>query len=166
LRLANGGTIVAWIKPTDFGRGGLSRIVDKTADYFGTTGYFLGINQQLNTSNALVWAAAGSLTCGSQHNVIQTNVWEQVAVTINPSGSTRLFVNGADVSDNSVGCSGSTKVPPNVASAVTIGARTATTDRTFNGLIDDVRIYSNALSAAEIKEFYAQGGKAHGLAQQ
>ena len=39
-----------------------------------------------------------------------------------------------------------------------------TTTWFFNGTIDDVRIYNEALSSAQIQQHYAQGAPAHGIA--
>jgi hypothetical protein len=37
--------------------------------------------------------------------------------------------------------------------------------RSMNGLIDNVRIYSQALSSAQVRKLYAEGAKKHGLAE-
>lgn len=74
-------------------------------------------------------------------------VWQHVACTYDGS-RVRLYVDGVEVADRS--WSGS--VVLNMPGAL---GRNPSGGRNLNGLIDDVRIYSRALSAAEIVELMA-----------
>lgn len=57
---------------------------------------------------------------------------------------------------------GPPQIDPTSAKKLIIGSE-AGTGYYFDGLIDEVRIYSEALSTAEIQKHYAEGAKRHGI---
>ncbi|MCK4295016.1 MAG: LamG domain-containing protein, partial [Planctomycetes bacterium] len=77
--------------------------------------------------------------------------WHHVCGTYD-GANIRLHVDGVEDPESPLAYSGSvsTNVEP-----VFIGANSERTGREWNGLIDDVRIYSYALSEGEIKAVYA-----------
>ena len=86
----------------------------------------------------------GTDIASTASSAIGLNVWTHLAVTFD--GSTlRLYVNGAVV--NSIAKSGSMATSSN---PLRIGGNTIWGEY-FAGLIDEVRIYNRALSAAEIQ---------------
>jgi len=94
----------------------------------------------------------------SAANAITLNKWQYVAVTWDGSTDStqiKLFVNGAEtsysISQTPIGSRQS-----DAAKNVLIGNDSTSGDRTFDGLIDEVRIYNRALSATEIKRLYRQ----------
>jgi len=82
---------------------------------------------------------------------ISANIWTHV-VGINRAGTLSLYVNG--VLQTGI------VVPYVTCSGFYLG-RTTTQGLYFFGLIDDVRIYSAALSQAQIQQLYADGLKTH-----
>jgi uncharacterized repeat protein (TIGR01451 family) len=90
-------------------------------------------------------------------NVITLNVWNHVAAVYDqPSGTRRIYVNGALVAER-------TDPPITVTDSIadlTIGVEldSPTSFRGFfTGLIDEVEIYNRALSAAEIQAIFNAG---------
>lgn len=142
LRLNNNGTISAWINATSYGGNNFGRIIDKTTDTTGSNGYTLTINSAISGFQP----NAGG--CGvSVNNTVTLGQWIHVVWTIN-SGTFTVYVNGVSKA------SGSCANPVNVAHAISIGARSGATDRNFDGIIDDVRIYNRVLTAADIRALY------------
>jgi hypothetical protein len=91
------------------------------------------------------------------NTVLQDNIWYHVAGTYDGS-TARIYVNG--ILENSVEKSG--LVLPSTGGAIKIGQESAVEDpdgpEFFNGLIDEVELYSRALSAEEIATLFDAGG--------
>jgi len=147
MRMTQGGTIAAWIYPKS--RGYYGRIIDKTTNTGGANGYMFYIESS-NRLNLIINNITNTI---SSNNAITFNQWQFVAATFNSSGR-KIYVNGVDITDSG---GNATELPPNVAGVVAIGNRAGATDRTFDGLIDDVRIYKAVLSSAQIKQQYVAG---------
>jgi hypothetical protein len=95
------------------------------------------------------WDGAASIISDLRSNYApQTGVWYHLVVTFD--GSTgKLYSNGVDVSS---GGSFSALTLRSDTTGVRIGGGATTSANAFDGLIDDVRIYNRALSAAEIRQ--------------
>lgn len=145
LRLTAGGTIMAWIKPNTVGETG-GRIVDKSTTTTGSNGYLFSIG----SSGKLTFRVSGGISISPAEDVTYGE-WQHVAIAFDGVRA-KFFVDGAMVSDQAYAT-----LPPDVAGDVRIGNRAGATDRTFDGAIDDVRIYSRALTAAEIALIYNAG---------
>jgi len=91
--------------------------------------------------NRLNLAYQGSAQAGFDR--VPTHEWVHLAMTFDGEQATG-YLNGID----SVG-SKATGIGPNVAAPVILGA-TEAGDRTFKGLMDDVRIYNYPLTPAEV----------------
>ena len=79
-------------------------------------------------------------------NLVPHNEWIHLALVFDGTYATG-YANGADAIT-----SGATSIGPNVDASVIIGASHAAEGRTFQGLLDDVRIFSRPLSEAEVQE--------------
>ncbi|MBX3434119.1 MAG: LamG domain-containing protein [Pirellulales bacterium] len=80
------------------------------------------------------------------------NDWRHVAAVYNSSADTyKIYVNGV------LDASGSATLADQGAGILSLGTRTGSTNR-FNGAVDDFRIYSKELTAAEIAELYGLVG--------
>ena len=105
------------------------------------------------------------------HFIVKTNVGEKYVTALNPpiisgwhhivgvydGSSIKIYINGS--LDNSLSHSGTVLAIPTV---LTIGNLNPTnTAHLLGGLIDEVRIYNRALSAAEIQKHYAEGLEKH-----
>ena len=75
---------------------------------------------------------------------IAAGSWTHLATTYS-GGTLRLFINGTQVASSSA------FAPPSTSGALRIGGNAVWTFETFDGLIDDVRIYDRALSPTEIQ---------------
>src|SRR4249920_1718957 len=138
LQLTTGMTLEAWVFPTTTPTGWRA-IVDKNVD-----GYYL----MASTDNGNRPSVGGTWTNGNKNvfgtSVLPVNTWTHLASTFD-GATVRLFVNGVQVAS--------------LAQTATFSVTTATlqigadayTGENFAGLIDEVRVYNRALSAAEIQ---------------
>lgn len=150
LRLTDGGTLAAWIKPTGLGESSEGRIIDKSAAVDAGAGYAFA----LASSNRLAFRVAGDGEWTmSTANAITLASWQHVAVSFNDYGR-KLWVNGEDVTASGGAL---TRLPPSSTATLRIGNRAGATDRSFNGVTDDVRIYARPLCQQEVRALWNQG---------
>ena len=112
----------------------------------------------IGSDGTLVYAVGGN-TSKSSVKGYNDNIWHNVALVNSNSDDGvckyKIFVDGKNIPP--IGTSGT--YGNNID--VLIGARRTSQDNTgstlyYNGLIDDVRVYSRALTASEIQTLYAQ----------
>ena len=100
-------------------------------------------------SSATVWVSAAAATLPSAGG------WYNIACVYTPSTSVIIYINGVQDGINT------TSIPASQRSATVgpiIGQRCTTcTGSPFDGIIDDVRVYNRALTAAEVAQLYNQG---------
>ncbi len=146
--LTSGGTISAWIKPYTLGGSNYGRIVDKSTGVGGNSGYSF----RLAPDNKLQFSVH-TTNRDSANDSIPLDSWTHVIATWTATGTATLYVNG-EVS----GTPGLTGDPSLITTtnALRIGIRSNATDYGFDGLIDDVRLYSRNLSVREVQMIYAQ----------
>lgn len=147
-----GFTISAWVYPYDYGDSGAGRIVDKAAGTNAQNGfgfYVLSSNSRLrfNLNTTAINSEIGS---------IGLNNWQHAVIVIYSNGTGTFFVNGS-VSGSQYQSVGSISSKLTTLNNLLIGERSGGTDRTFNGTIDDVRIYNYSLSASEVQQLYLAG---------
>ena len=90
-------------------------------------------------------------------NKIPINTWTHIARTWDASGNTLIYING--VQEGTVAVSSAQNAD---FTTFDIGATSKTDTLFFNGSIDEVKIYSRALSPNEIQELYNQENKNYG----
>ncbi len=146
--LTAGGTISAWIHPRTLGSSNYGRIVDKSTNDGGGNGFSF----RLAPNNRLRFSVHSG-TRESEVDSIVFNSWMHVLVSWTRNGNTTFYING-EVSGPS-GMTGDSSMIT-TTNQLRIGRRSNATDYGFNGLIDDVRIYSRALTASEVSTLYAQ----------
>lgn len=83
---------------------------------------------------------------------IFTNAWAHVAMTFD-SLKLRLYVNGTEVAAHTLAIPG----PASETAGLIIGGHRAGTGRNFDGLIDEVALWSRTLTASDITEIYHSG---------
>jgi WD40 repeat protein/serine/threonine protein kinase len=141
-------TIAAWIRPDVIS--GSHGIVTKVKS---------GLNKQYcltfrDGELRFDYELSGNNYALSGGTVVTAGNWQHVAVTVDSSLLVNLYINAASVAAETA--------PGEViaqSNPVAIGRWSGTyNDYYFDGLIDDVRIYSYVLSKAEIKELYAGRG--------
>ena len=138
-------TVSAWIYAKSYGAIAAGRIIDNGK-------FFLRVS---SSSNRLVLSSdAGTTNPVSANNSISLNTWIHIVAirTSVTTANTTFYVNSV-LSGTANQNSGT---PVGGTTNVIIGNANAG-DRTFDGIIDDVRIYSRALSATEVRQLYNLG---------
>jgi prepilin-type N-terminal cleavage/methylation domain-containing protein len=149
LRMTTGGTISAWIYPETLGEMSWGAIMDKSSAAGGINGYAF----VLTSNNRVYFTINNGVALISSNDSITLNQWQLVTVTFNSSGR-KIYVNGI----NKTATGGAqTALPPDVAGVSRIGNRAYTTDITFDGYIDEIRIYNTVVPTSQIKEQYYIG---------
>jgi hypothetical protein len=156
LNLTGSITVSAWINPASFGGNSRGRIYDKLSESFPFGGFGLYIDN-VNASNAFAYGVGVlvGVTNSFQQNRVDLNTWQHITVVHN--GTNVIFYkNGSAIG------SSTTSINLGTNNSAVIGNNAAGT-RAFDGLIADVKVYSSALSASEIKNIYASQRKRYGL---
>jgi len=153
LNIADAITISAWAKP--FTVTGIHVVVGRH-----TGGADAGGTIRFNGSNVQVIINIGGsyINFTTTDNSIVANEWYHILYTYNGSIE-KIYVNGIEKASRNN--SGVIYTP---VSGNWIGKTSAC--QYFHGLIDDVRIYEEALSSAQIKKLYVQGSGEIGLVVQ
>jgi hypothetical protein len=155
-------TVSAWIKPDSMGEGDFGRITDKRN--LGTVGwdFFTCSSGAAPTCTDAIRLRQAFGTSGgvwdSPSNSVARNVWQHVVVTYNSNSTANdpsFYINGASVAVTE-GTAPSGSYSSDGAVNFTIG-NTPDTTRTFDGAIDEVRIYNRVLTSDEIKRLYNMG---------
>ncbi|MFZ2970720.1 MAG: LamG domain-containing protein, partial [Minisyncoccia bacterium] len=151
-----GMTVSAWIYPKSGGENTTGIIVAKPniTDDSGRWGFYINSSQRIVFMKNYLTQNLQSYTSA----VINFNTWQHVVLTWNggPTASTDIvfFLNGNQLShlsdSNGVGTKNS-----DASSSFYIG-NDRYLGRTFDGLIDEVRVYNRALSEDEIRQLYNQ----------
>lgn len=97
------------------------------------------------------------------NGTINDNNWHHVAASVNRSGYMTLYRDG--VFDNQTSISAYSAQNENNTIPFNIGGKSTALGSTVNGSIDDVRVYSQALSLSQIQQLYAQGLPKHQIAR-
>lgn len=156
---ASGMTAEAWIYPTGAGEGNAGFIMAKNNGNSQNAGWlFLTLNTG-GPTKALQFVIDGStdLVKTTSDNVYSYNTWNHVAVTSNSNfsaGSVHIYVNGKEVSYS--GSSGGSSRVSDAASSFYIG-NASSSDRTFAGIIDQVKVFNYERTPAQIAWDYNQG---------
>jgi hypothetical protein len=149
-----GGTASAWIFADTFGEAGYGRVFDKGHEF----GWSLFVNDTERASSLGFLHGSGTTSWGfwnSSANTITLSAWHHVAVVYNQDSQANVpafFINGVLVT------SGAIDNPPaammsDAARVLRVGNRVAA-DRTFDGVLDEVRLSAIPRSAAWIATEY------------
>ena len=130
-------TLEAWVRPTQIDSAWRDII------FKGNDNYYLMASRPTPTASGGI-IAGGSYAESFGTSALSTNGWVHLATTYDGS-ALRLYVNGSQVS--SVAKSGSILTSDN---PLQLGGDSIY-GQYFSGLIDEVRVYNRALSAAEIQ---------------
>jgi glucose/arabinose dehydrogenase len=140
LDLAAGMTLEAWVRPSGLGSVWRTVVLKETASYFAYALY--GNTSGTPRPSAHVYIGGDRNTRGTAQ--LPVNAWSHLAATYD-GAVLRLFVNGVQVSTRATtGAMAASSGP------LRIGGN-AVWPEWFQGLIDEVRVYDRALSAAEIQ---------------
>lgn len=134
-------TFCAWIYPVGLGESSAGRIIDDGTLRFVTyTGNKLALTSDASVTNIFTGP-----------NSIALNTWQHVCFSRLSNGSAVIYINGSSALSSSK--SGTPSAPSN---NITIGNDDLTT-RTFNGTIDEVLIWTVALTPEQILSIYENG---------
>jgi len=146
-------TISAWVYPKGFRS--FNTIVGKR-DNSSAVNYVLRINSNTALS---YYFADGAWRIYSKSYTFNQDTWYYVAVTVDSNGNITFYVNGSNI-----GSSSTTFTPVAASNPLGIGSyRGDAAAEVFTGTIDEVRIYEEALSSAQIKKLYVEGTREKGL---
>ncbi|KKU76274.1 MAG: hypothetical protein UY03_C0040G0002 [Parcubacteria group bacterium GW2011_GWA2_47_64] len=150
-------TVCAWFK-SDVMTGSTGKTIVAKRNSSGITA---GTNEwsfsiDAGTLQFISWNSGGGVTHNIGYNTALTaNTWYHGCAVQSGNGNTGyVYLNG--VVDASAS---QTSAMINSASLIQVGVRIAGSDtRYFDGIIDDIRIYSRALTAADITQLYSYTG--------
>ena len=147
----NGFSATVWVKgPTQTGNHKV--IVHKGASSSTFAGYWLSIKNDGKMDFAISDGSDWVINWISGNKIITDNKWHHLAFSWNPENGVTLFVDGiVDVFSNNTSI-----VDINGSDSFKIGGFSSS-GYSFNGLIDEVKIYNTALTADEIKQDYNAG---------
>jgi hypothetical protein len=155
--VGSGITMECWINPSHLGPVGAAGrpIVEYDSPSAAATELWFE-NGSILYAN-LVDTNGGNHTISSAQNSIVTNTWQHVAVTYDKSsGNCFLYINGVQAASANFG-----NMTPQTTYPLYLGDRAASflpgTGSLYNGLMDEVGLYSRALSAGEIAAIYNAG---------
>jgi hypothetical protein len=151
-------TISTWFYPRSYGEASFSRILKKhTGGYSGTNQYFdISVQATQQMSFCTGWSVARQCWL-TDANAYTLNRWNYLTITYNYStlsDTPTIYINGTPVtiSVNAVG-SGTKNADD---TTIVIGNGSAV-DRTFDGYLDQVRIYDYIRTPSQIAWDYNQG---------
>lgn len=149
-------TVAAWIKtssappPTPQFRGIVNKYVSASQNgwnLFMNDGNLCAFYQR-NSTNRIY----DGTNCPLSAAGFNDNVWHHVAFVVDASGG-KMYVDG--VQQGATQPWTGTAGPPTTTQNVSIGYYPGSANPYFAGLIDDIRIYNRALSAAEVSDVYS-----------
>lgn len=150
-----GGAISCWVKVNSDGQGNSGRICDKTnVWYFGVTGEAAGkvkvaFGHWFTGDNGYWVSTSTEITIGIWTHVVV--IYDSDDTDNNPT----VYVNGATV-DMTEGDTPTSTRESDAGLDLFIGDNSGLT-ATFDGIIDDFRVYDFALTSAEIDDIYNSG---------
>ena len=147
-------TISAWIYwKSNVGR---QEILSNSDSAGGAIDYAFEVNR---TANRLSLLRSNEVVTVTGNTDVSLNTWHHVVGVL--SGSSGSWTGTLYLDGSSNGSATDTNNPSGTNQSTSIGRLGENNGSYFNGLIDDVRIYSRALSAAEILELYSSRLKYH-----
>lgn len=154
----DGLTVEAWVNPTNAGLG--QPVIEWDQGGGGTFGVHFWVGHPSNPPGYfmanIVDTSGGWHIIDTVPGLIRSNVFQHVALTYDKaSGVAELWLNGVVVSQSNLGT-----FTPQTSYDVYIGSRAGTDSPApfaFGGIIDELGLYSRALSTNEIQSIYAAG---------
>ncbi|MGB5519134.1 MAG: DNRLRE domain-containing protein [Gammaproteobacteria bacterium] len=162
---ASGATITAWIHASGWGEGNFGRIADK-ADNLGSNrnGWAFEVH---GANRALLFQYGFTDNIGNWYTPVDSialDTWHHVAVVYDKNAHENdpvIYIDGVAQTlvelDTPVGTASS-----DAGINLTLGNYALDTSRTFDGILDDIRIYDQMLDASEIASLAAESGSGGG----
>ncbi len=137
-------TISAWIYPKSHGENGNGSIIDNRKLVFG-------MYDTAGANTIVISSDADATYAKSANGSVPFNKWTHVIATRSSSGVANLYVNGV--------LSGSANQNSGTPAAGSLGVQignTIITSRTWDGYIDDLKVFNKILTASEARLLYSQ----------
>lgn len=156
---ANGGTVTAWIRPRGWGEGNFGRVVDKASDTLAATGWALQVDGGQAPNHALIFEhgfSGGPGRWNGPDSSIALGAWSHVAVVYDASSANNqpvMYVNGVAQAFTVIGTPSGTRAS-DAPNALGIGDQVATKQRSFDGVLDEIRLERASRNAAWINAEY------------
>lgn len=147
-------TISGWFKFSNYtstaGNQGLL-----SSNYTGSKkGFFLIYDNRSNSKKIRAGLYAGSTVFAETNNGIGDNNWHHIAATCAGAGNDyKLFIDGSVVNTTTAPATTSTSAD----ATMKVGNASSTASAYFNGLADEVAVFSSALTASNISDIYNSG---------
>ena len=156
-----GATVMAWIEPSSWGGNGYARIFDKSSSPSATNdGWAIRVNKDNGGLNFGQGFTSGRGWWKFAESSINFDTWQHIAVTYDASSTANdpvVYLDGSPISVTRVDTpSGS--IRSDAAINLRLGNHATGTSWSFDGGIDDARIYDRLLSDAEIAAIASAGG--------
>ena len=153
---AGGATVSAWINPAGWGENGYGRIFDKSNTTYPSAGWALELS---SPTDSLLFQVGHSGNIGSWFsptNSINLNTWQHISVSYDSSSTSNqptFYINGIAVS-TVVDANPSGTASTDASLDLHVGNHSQATSRTFDGVIDDVRLSDGIRSSDWIRAQY------------
>lgn len=136
-------TVAAWVNAHTFNDGALARYVFGRTKVGASAGYRLATG----TGAVVLWTiySSSSSNITSTAGGLPANTWMHVAITYSQGNGATVYVGGASAATGSAPA-----IAPDGAATVRIGCR-GDDSLYFDGIIDELRVYKRALSAADVQ---------------
>jgi len=151
-----GGTISAFIRPDGFGGAGFGRIIDKSLDRGSGNGWAWQLASGVSATRTLRMRRDFTTDNGVFHgptDAVTLDEWQHVTLTYDDSSASSapaMYIDDAAVTVSVEGMpNGSSETEASVP--LRIGGLPGQTTRTFDGIIDEVRLSTRARSAAWVR---------------
>ncbi|MHA2332664.1 MAG: DUF2341 domain-containing protein, partial [Candidatus Hodarchaeales archaeon] len=150
---SGGATISFWIKPSGWGENDYGRVLDKSTSTGGSNGWSIYVdNDEGEHTRTLIFQRGFSSNRGSwtgSNDTISLDNWQYVVLTYDEDSTSNdpiIYINGSSISlDELYAPSGAAS--DDSAQSLRIGNFAGGTTRTFDGIIDNIQIHTNILSA-------------------
>ena len=154
--LTTGFTLSAWINPVSLGENNRGMLFSKEISLTVPNGYLF----RVALDNRLVGLIAAGGDVISDVNAITLNKWQHVIMTVNSDSLISFYINNI-----LVGTPNTSGLISNITSTnkLSIGNRSERIDRTFDGLISEIKIWNKVLSSAETAKVYGGNPVTDGL---
>jgi hypothetical protein len=143
----NNFTTCFWVNFASFNSANISTVLYLQTNYTSGTNGVILFCAQTNGGYMQVFGNGPLSSAINSSVLLAVNTWYHCAFSVNSSGTCTLYVNG-------VGTSGA--IASSSLTSFQVGARSSLWG--MNGLVDDLRIYNTALTAAQVQSIYTQGG--------
>ncbi len=151
-------TVTVWMKPLTKGVFGQGRVLDKGL----TNGYDINIDSD-GDMNALVWMSPTFARTSTQgQDCFTLGEWNFFAFTFNEDGTNniKIYCDGVLNTNLSRNQSGVGSISNDAGTGMRIGQFNGV-DRAWNGSIDEVMIFDNALNSTEISDIFNNQSDRH-----